>query len=210
MQEKKKVVRIVITGNIGSGKSQFCQYLEELGESIVYADEIAREAFQEQSAIWIERWGRGILTNDIVDRKKVAEIVFKDSQELDFLNANTHPQTLARFEQISQNSSSDYVLFEVPLVFEAKITHLFDYIVLVTADRDLVLKRLALRNPDELENMKLRLDSQMADTIKIDNSDLVIFNNDTKEALKAEAQRFLKLLPSLIAPENNHPRQGNI
>ncbi|NLO44239.1 MAG: dephospho-CoA kinase [Candidatus Cloacimonetes bacterium] len=210
MQEKKKVVRIVITGNIGSGKSQFCQYLEELGESIVYADEIAREAFQEQSAIWIERWGRGILTNDIVDRKKVAEIVFKDSQELDFLNANTHPQTLARFEQISQNSSSDYVLFEVPLVFEAKITHLFDYIVLVTADRDLVLKRLALRNPDELENMKLRLDSQMADTIMIDNSDLVIFNNDTKEALKAEAQRFLKLLPSLIAPENNHPRQGNI
>lgn len=210
MQEKKKVVRIVITGNIGSGKSQFCKYLEELGESIVYADEIAREVFQKQSAIWIERWGRGILTHDEVDRKKVAEIVFKDSQELDFLNANTHPQTVARFEQISQNTSSDYVLFEVPLVFEAKITHLFDYIVLVTADRNLVLKRLALRNPDELENMKLRLDAQIADTIKIDKSNLVIFNNGTKDELKAEAQRFLRLLPSLIAPENNHPRQGNI
>lgn len=202
MQEKKKVVRIVITGNIGSGKSQFCQYLEELGESIVYADEIAREVFQEQSAIWIERWGRGILANDIVDRKKVAEIVFKDSDELDFLNANTHPKTIARFEQISQNTSSDYVLFEVPLVFEAKITHLFDYIVLVTADRDVVLKRLALRNPDELENMKLRLDAQMADAIKIDKSNLVIFNNGTKEALKKEAQRFLELLPSLIAPKS--------
>ncbi|HHV36282.1 MAG TPA: dephospho-CoA kinase [Candidatus Cloacimonetes bacterium] len=206
MQENKKAFRIVITGNIGSGKSQFCKYLEEFGERIVYADEVAREVFIENRELWLQRWGRGILTDSEVDRKKVAEIVFKDRAELDFLNANTHPQTIARFEEISRETEERYVLFEVPLLFEAKITHLFDYIVLVTADRDLVLERLAIRNPNDIENMKLRLDSQIPDEEKIEKSNLVIYNNGTKEELKEAAFSFTKLIPDLL----DHPFQGNI
>lgn len=198
MQESKKALRIVITGNIGSGKSQFCRYLEEFGQRIVYADEVAREVFIENRELWLQRWGRGILTDSEVDRKKVADIVFKNRAELDFLNANTHPQTIAKFEEISRKTQDGYVLYEVPLLFEAKITHLFDYIVLVTAERDLVLKRLALRNPDDIENMMLRLDSQMPDEEKIQRSNLVIYNNDTKEKLREEALSFTKLIPGLI------------
>lgn len=198
MQESKKALRIVITGNIGSGKSQFCRYLEEFGQRIVYADEVAREVFIENRELWLQRWGRGILTDSEVDRKKVADIVFKNRAELGFLNANTHPQTIAKFEEISRKTQDGYVLYEVPLLFEAKITHLFDYIVLVTAERDLVLKRLALRNPDDIENMMLRLDSQMPDEEKIQRSNLVIYNNDTKEKLREEALSFTKLIPGLI------------
>lgn len=198
MQESKQTFRIVITGNIGSGKSLFCRYLEELGHEIFYADKIAHEVFERNSALWQKRWGSAILTEDKVDRTKVADIVFKDEHELSFLNANTHPQTLEKMDELSKNAKQDYIIFEIPLLFEAKITHLFDYIVLVTADRERVLERLTLRNPKDAENMKLRLSAQMPDVQKITKSHYIVYNNSTKKELKARARDFAELLPTII------------
>jgi dephospho-CoA kinase len=185
---------VAITGNIGSGKSSFCAYLEDLGQKVIYADLVAKDILMQSATIWRERWAEGAFTNGEIDTKKISDIVFNDPDELDFLNSVIHPKVVRSFLQSAKEEVADLLFFEIPLLFEAGLHDMFDYLVLVMSPREDVLKRLEARNPDQYENQKLRLDQQIPDVQKAEKVDLVICNDSDLDALKEKARELLSRL----------------
>jgi len=188
------IFKVAITGNIGSGKSSFCQYLQELREEVISADEVANEILMEEKLRWAARWGSRAFSGGQIDRRKIAEIVFEDQRELRFLNSILHPQVMLRFSRLALQSTRKLLFFEIPLLFEAKLESHFDYLVLVTAKKSLVLQRLNKRNPGQMKNLRLRLARQIPDSDKSARVDHVIYNNKDLAALKLQAIALLHSL----------------
>lgn len=182
---------IAITGNIGSGKSTFCGYLQELGETVYYADSIAHELTPSIKDLLIARWGRDIWLNGSPDRKQIASIVFNSASELQFLNSALHPLVVKRIQELIHTAKQERVFFEIPLLFEAGIEDLFDRTVLVSSSMELTLERLKLRNRDSYENQIKRLDAQIPDSRKAEMVDYLIINDGNLEALRLAAQNLL-------------------
>ena len=90
----KPAILIGVTGNYGSGKSSVCKLLREQGHEVVSADDVARAQLDRPDSLKqiAERWGKEVVKNGRANRRKVAEIVFRDRAELDWLNRLTHPQ----------------------------------------------------------------------------------------------------------------------
>lgn len=188
---ENSTLTIAITGNIGSGKSTFCGYLQELGETVYYADSIAHDLTPSIKDLLIARWGRDIWLNGSPDRKQIASIVFNSASELQFLNSALHPLVVKRIQELIHTAKQERVFFEIPLLFEAGIEDLFDRTVLVSSSMELTLERLKLRNRDSYENQIKRLDAQIPDSKKAEMVDYLIINDGNLEALRLAAQNLL-------------------
>ncbi len=202
------ILKIAVTGNIGSGKSQFCRYLTEFDQEVISADVVASEILMQREKTWRERWGEGVFTDGQLDRAKIADIVFQDPSELKYLNSIIHPLVMVRFANYLRDSKRQALFFEIPLLFEAKLQDYFDFLILVTCSRNLVLQRLSLRNPGELENLILRLDRQIPDAQKAGMVDLVISNDGELAELKQQARAAVEMLPQIRHRETSpwpHP-----
>lgn len=195
---QSKPLAIAITGNIGSGKSSFCNYLRQAGQKVWSADEIASEILFDLEDLWRARWGDKVFCDGMVDKKALSDIVFHDEKELEYLNSEIHPRVMQRFTEELIKSDEDALYFEIPLLFEAGLERYFDYLVLVTAPRSVVLERLEERNPGQLENLKLRLDAQLPDAEKAARVDLVIDNSQDLSQLRNEAKKLIETIPNIL------------
>ncbi|HQM79812.1 MAG TPA: dephospho-CoA kinase [Candidatus Syntrophosphaera sp.] len=197
---------IGITGNIGSGKTAFCKLLEEQGLKVIYADDIAQQKLNEPDALrmLIKRWGKGIIKNGKPQRDKIAEIVFNNKSELDFLNSIVHPKTLSALQQIVDNSSDKYLFFEIPLLFEAGLEQCFDYIILVRAPREIRINRLLQKGKETRQQIEARINAQIDDQDKIPLCDLVIDNSGDLNELKNQLDSLLTKLKE-IKPKEKIP-----
>ena len=192
-----------LTGNIGSGKSTVDQLLSERGATIIDADVLARRAVelgtQAYSAI-VERWGTSILAADgLIDRGALRRIVFSEPQELEQLNAIVHPEVermrAALVEQARQRGDR-LVVCDIPLLFERRMTDLFDRIVLVDAPRPVRLERLVReRGLRETEAMDMIV-AQMPAELKRARADFVIDNVGTLTQLD---RRVTEVWSALLA-----------
>ncbi|MCB5270242.1 MAG: dephospho-CoA kinase [Candidatus Cloacimonetes bacterium] len=194
---QNKPFAIAITGNIGSGKSSFCNYLRQYGQRVLSADDVANEILFDLPELWRQRWGDRVFCDGRLDKQAISEIVFHDEKELEYLNSEIHPRVRQRFTEELIKSDEDALYFEIPLLFEAGLEAYFDYLVLVTAPRSVVLKRLEERNPGQLENLKLRLDKQLPDAEKAARVDLVIDNSQDLSQLKNEAKKLIENIPNI-------------
>jgi dephospho-CoA kinase len=175
-----------LTGNIGSGKSTVAQLLSERGATIIDADVLARRAVelgtQAYSAI-VERWGTSILAADgLIDRGALRRIVFSEPQELEQLNAIVHPEVermRAGLVEQARQRGDRLVVCDIPLLFERRMTDVFDRIVLVDAPRPVRLERLVReRGLRETEAMDMIV-AQMPAELKRARADFVIDNVGT-------------------------------
>lgn len=192
-------VIIGITGNIASGKSAFCNRLQELGHQVHRADIIARivlESGEVVSAL-TARWGEQILNNGLPNPTEIAKIVFDNPDELMYLNSVVHPGTLAIMQEIVHNSDDFSVVFEVPLLFEAGIQDRFDYIVLIASPIELRLERIQKRNGLTKDSANRRICSQIPEEEKIPRCDLVIRNTGDIQELIDAADHFSNALSSI-------------
>ena len=192
-------VLIGITGNIGSGKSFFCNLLREDGHTVISADEIAQQQLNDPDSVRqiTKRWGKEVLRGGKPDRKKIAGIVFNRKAELDFLNSIVHPKTLGAIQNIVDNSTEKFLFLEVPLLFEAGMQHCFDYIVLIHANRDVRLTRLLKSGRETPVEIQARMNAQIDDLGKIPLCDLVIDNNGSTAALKKQYADFIRRLSGI-------------
>jgi len=191
MPESKRPLLIGITGNIGSGKSSICRVIEQHGYSVIYADIIADKFLQTMTDTWVQRWGSDILSAGKADRAKIAAIVFQNPVERDFLNAQIHPQVLQEFQRIIEGSASSQLFFEIPLLFEAGFQDSFDYLILIKAEREAVLRRVKERDGADYEATLKRLAAQIPDSKKEDQVDLVIDNSGSFENSCDQVRLFL-------------------
>jgi dephospho-CoA kinase len=205
------MIRIGLTGNIASGKSEVERMLADRGATIIDADELAREAVEPETQALkdiIKRWGKDVLNQDGgLDRAALRQIVFADQNELDALNRIVHPGvTRLRDREIAKarERGDPIVVCVIPLLFERNIVEEFDAIILVDAPRPLRLERLvATRGLEETEAMNM-IASQMPAELKRARADFVIENDGSRDKLERDVDALWSSLQRNAAGEETN------
>ena len=182
-----------LSGGIGSGKSTVAKILSNLGAVIIDADVIAREVLEPNQAGYrkaIEVFGESILDSDLrIDRKRLAELVFQNSDELAKLEAIVHPAVLARVAQIRNSlPESTVVVYDTPLLFEKNLQGQFDKVLIVVTDSEHRKARLIERGL-ELTDIEARIANQATDAQRRTVADFVIENNGSPEQLQDQVTK---------------------
>lgn len=176
------MIKLGITGGIGSGKTTVCRLFELLGIPVYYADEESKKLLDENKEVKkqvLGIFGESILNDaGTIDRKKLAGIVFNNKGLLDKLNAITHPAVGAHFELWLKKQKSPYILKEAAILFESGAYKQVDKVLTVTAPVELKIQRTIKRDGVSKEQVEARISLQMSDEEKIKRSDFVIRNNE--------------------------------
>lgn len=191
------MLKVGITGGIGSGKSTVCQVFETLGISVFYADKAARY-LMEHDAVIIDSikllFGKDIYLDGKLQRDKVASKVFKDPQLLQELNAIVHPATVRYSNQWMELQHSPYVLKEAAIFFESGTASEMDVMIGVHAPCKLRILRTIARDHITQERVLERISQQMDEDEKMKLCDYVITNDDKTPLLPQVLKIHEKLL----------------
>ena len=187
---------IGLTGGIGSGKTTIAKYFAEMGVPVYIADDEAKKVMQSANIIkQIQTaFGDSIFENEILNRAKLAEIVFNDADQLAKLNAIVHPAVKKDFELwLSKNENCSYVVYEAAILFESGRYKECDVIITVTAPEEVRIERVVKRDNTTREQVLSRMKMQWNDEKRISLSNFVINNSNLKIA-KEEVVKILKIL----------------
>lgn len=184
------MIRIGLTGGIGSGKSTVARLLAQRGAVVIDADHIAREIVepgQPALAEIAERFGAEVISPDgSLDRGALAAIVFADSVALADLNAITHPRIAQRTAELIEAAPDDaVVVYDMPLLVENGLTEGWDHVIVVDADRDVRIQRLIERGLDTAD-IEARMSRQATDEQRRAVADIVIDNSGDVDALETQ------------------------
>ena len=195
------MLKIGITGGIGSGKTTVCRIFESLCIPVFYADTVAKQIMVTDmllvAGVKAAFGDESYTIEGKLNNKYIAQIVFNDQQELDKLNALVHPATFRAFERWMNTvpAGTPYILKEAALLFESGSYRLCDKSVLVTAPVDIRIARVMERDEVSREQVASRINKQLSDEIKKGMADYFIENKETAalipQVLKLHHQ-FLK------------------
>jgi dephospho-CoA kinase len=188
------VLRIGLTGGIGSGKSTVSRLLAERGAVIVDADAIAREVVEPGTpglAAVVEAFGAGVLAADgSLNRPGLAAVVFADPEARRTLDAIVHPLVRARAIEIAAAAPPDAVVVnDVPLLAETGQASSYDVVLVVETDPGTRIARLVQRGLTA-EDARARIAVQATDEQRRAIADVVLDNSGTPEQLAAQVDRF--------------------
>jgi len=188
------VLRIGLTGGIGSGKSTVAALLAERGARVVDADRIAREVVEPGTpglAAVVAEFGSGVLTAEgALDRPALAALVFGDPAARARLDAVVHPLVRARAAELVAQAPPDAVVVQdVPLLVETGQAGSYDLVVVVETDVDTRVSRLVGRGLSA-DDARARIASQATDEQRRAVADVVLRNDGDRPALAAQVDRF--------------------
>ena len=175
------MLRIGLTGGIGSGKSTVASIFEILGVPVYYADESAKRLMNEDEDLIKSIkavFGENSYHNGKLNREYISSIVFSNKTKLDELNAIVHPATINDAAKWMNKQNTNYAIKEAALIFESHSQQHLDYVIGVSAPLDLRLSRVAARDNITIEDIKKRMEKQMNEEDKISLCDFVIFNDE--------------------------------
>ncbi len=182
-----------ITGGIGAGKSLVTRCFNELGATIVDADEIARQVMDTDGIAYeevIRHFGCEILDeNKNINRKKLAQIVFSDSKKLEQLNQITHPCIFKEMENQIINAKTPLVCLDVPLLFSSNFPFSCNKTLAVIAPKELRIQRVMERDGATRGAVEARIAAQLSDEDFKKLADYCIYNDGEEEKLREEIQR---------------------
>jgi dephospho-CoA kinase len=175
------MLKIGITGGIGSGKSTVARIFEVLGIPVYYADTEAKRLMETDPQIraGIEAaFGTQIYVDGKLQRSLLAEQVFADASKLATLNAIVHPVTILHAKAWMESQQAPYVMKEAALIFESGAQADLDLVLGISAPQALRIHRVMKRDQVSREEVLARIDKQMDESIKMKLCDAVILNND--------------------------------
>jgi len=195
-------LRLGLTGGMGCGKSAAAGIFRELGFGVVETDAVVRELWENDPAVQsaaIKRWGDRVTTkNNRIDRRKVAEVVFSDPKELDWLEGLLHPLVRRHWSALLAANPRQNWVVEIPLLFEKNLASEFDLTLCIASSTALQATRLAARGLSPVE-IAARQSRQWPLQQKIELADRVVFNDGSLDFLRREIVYF--------AAQLNHPAQ---
>mgnify|MGYP001313586379 FL=1 len=189
---------IGLTGSIGTGKSTIANRFRELNIPVVDADKIAREVVEPHTETYrkiVETFGKEILHEDLtLNRKALGNIVFRDENKRKQLNSIIHPAI--RKEMLRQRDEwiekgKECVVLDIPLLYESKLTHFVDKVIVVYVDEDVQLQRIIERDKSSEEEAKNRIAAQIPVAEKAKMADAVIDNNGSIEDSYKQLEEIL-------------------
>ncbi len=153
--------RIAVTGGIGSGKSTVLNWLREQGYPVFSCDQIYHEIMGSHSYVQkIEKSFPDCVTEGRIDRKKLAETIFSNSEKRKTLNDIAHPMIMERLNEKMQQSEGAYVFAEVPLLFEGSLEKSFDKIIVVLRERDARIASVMQRDGNDKKHVENQIAAQ--------------------------------------------------
>ncbi len=189
------MIKVGITGNIGSGKSTVCRIFKTLGIPVFFADIEARMLYFDTDVIKKvkDAFGAVVFKQGEVDTKALAKIVFSDKEALKKINGIIHPAVMKRYEEwLLQHKDAPYTLHEAAVLFENGLQDIFDKIICITAPEQVRLSRVVKRDGVPPEDVLKRMENQWDDGKKAAMSDYVIVN---------DGKRFL--IPQIMKIHND-------
>ena len=189
------MIRVGITGGIGSGKSTVAKIFEVLGIPVYYADEAARRLMNEDPEVKqgiISNFGQASYQNGHLDRSYIANLVFSNPEKLALLNSLTHPATIRDAEEWMKKQKAPYSIKEAALLFESGSADLLDFIIGVSAPLPLRIERTARRDKISVAQIQQRMSRQMDEELKMQKCDRIIINDEQTllipQALKVHSE----------------------
>jgi dephospho-CoA kinase len=194
------VLRVALTGGIGSGKSLVGEILEELGALVIDSDQLAREVIERGSPGYEEvvtAFGDSILSEGQIDRSKLAAVVFNESDLRKKLESIIHPLVREAAEKLARKLPSGAILInQIPLLVESDGAKRFDYVVTVSADEEIRRERLRLRGLRDYE-ITQRIAAQVSDLEREKIANYIIRNDGSIDELTRAVEALManELLP---------------
>ena len=196
---KIKKIKAAITGGIGSGKSTFAKILSGKGYPVINVDSISKEILKSDPEVKIKverEFGKESFINGEINREFLAEKIFSHPENVIKINLIVHPKVIKKVNNLVSEklNSFDLVFAEAALIYEAEMENYFDYVILITADESLRLKRkVEFDNFSERQFFK-RNENQIPDEEKKNQADFIFENNGSLDDLKQKADLLLKIL----------------
>ena len=189
-------MKIGLTGSIACGKSAVSQYLRELGYFVADADAISRSLTAPGGRalpLLREAFGDGIFDGDVLNRRRLGDIVFGDADRRAQLNAILHPLILSTFQaELEAHDAPDALVFgDVPLLYECNMAQMFDRIMVVSAPRETQIARLLSRDGLSREDAERRIDAQMPLAQKCALADAVINTDGPMDNTRAQVRALI-------------------
>ncbi len=177
------MLKVGLTGNIGSGKTTVAEIFGVLGAKVFNADNVAKQLYYREDVIasLVEIFSSVILTaSKEIDKARLASIIFNDDDALKKINSIIHPLVLQSFnEWCSLHQNEPYVIHETAILFENNLQKNFDLVINVSAPVNLRVKRVRERDGISTEDIMIRVNNQLPDEEKCKLSDYVIVNDET-------------------------------
>lgn len=200
------VLKVGITGGIGSGKTTVCKLFEQLGVPIYYADDRAKYLMQHEHYLIDlikQNFGAEVYDNGgVLNRRLLAEKVFNNSEKLALLNSLVHPAVFRdteRFVEQQQIKNLPYAMKEAALLVETGSYKSLNKLIVVTAPLELRIQRVAARDGATRDEILARMRNQLPEEEKIKLADYIITNDKDEEHLK---QQVLNIHEQLLELRN--------
>ena len=191
------MLRVGLTGGIGSGKTTIAKIFELLNVPVYYADEASKRLYHTDLDLICnikKHFGEDIYTNEQLNRSKLAAIVFNDEKKLQLLNELVHPPTIRDAQEWMKKQTAPYIIKEAALLFESGSAQGLDYIIGVHAPVHYRIKRVMERDGVSKEEVMNRANRQIDEDIKMRLCDFVIVNNDQELVIPQVLELHSKLL----------------
>jgi len=190
------MLKVGITGGIGSGKSLVSKILQSMNFPVFYSDLEAKKIIQENKEVkekLIALFGAKIFLNNQLNRTYFAGIIFSDNEALKKVNAIVHPLVRWEFEEFAKNQTSDFVFNEAAILFESGGHKQMDKVVLVSAPEEMRIERVMKRDEVTKDQVIERMSNQWSDEQKRQLADFEIINDET-HALIHQIEKMLNSL----------------
>lgn len=181
------MIKVGLTGGIGSGKSYISNIFRQLGAPVFCADTEAKLLLFRDDVIkfYKKNFGENVFTNSVLDTKKIAQLIFNDKQALQMVNAFIHPLVKETFDNWCLTfSTSPYIIKEAALLCEGGAYQDLDHLILVTAPLEIKIERVQSRDSISREDVLRRISNQWADDEKRKLADYEIINDNISPVLK--------------------------
>ena len=181
--KNNKPLLVGLTGGIGSGKTTVAKVFITMGVPVFNSDNIAKEIVNTDKGVVkaIKGLFGNVYSNNKLDAKKVASIVFNDKEALNKLNKIVHPKVAEQFNKwVKENQDAPILIKEAAILIESGAYQQMDKIVLVTARKDVRIKRVVKRDNVTSKKVEERMSKQLSDAEKLSYADFAIDNGDGK------------------------------
>lgn len=175
------MLKVGITGGIGSGKTTVSKIFNVIGIPVFYADEEAKKIIATNTAIkqqLIQEFGTEVFVKDKLNKTYLANLVFNNTYQLEKLNAITHPVVIAEGWKWAAKQTTSYIVKEAALIFESGSAEGLDFIIGVYTPKHLRIKRVMERDKITREEVLNRMNKQIDEEMKMKLCDFVVYNNE--------------------------------
>lgn len=190
---------IGLTGGIGSGKSTVAKLFEKEGIPVYIADDVSKSILDLPETVTkiSQAFGDSILENSKINKRKLADIVFKNPEKLHQLNAIMHPLVKVHFDNwLAEHKMYPFIVKEAAILFESGSYKYCDKVITVIASEETRIARVMQRDTTTKEAVLDRIRNQWSDEMRIAKSDFVLKNENFESTMK-DFQKILKKLKNL-------------